>query len=67
MRSRPFVLCGEDKVIIEQLELGTLLESTLLRLRIVIDFGKFLPRNKSTSKNKNKKKVGVDRLGVSLL
>lgn len=66
MRSRPFVLSGEDKVIIEQPELGTLLESTLLRLRLVIDFGKFLPRNKSTSKNKNKKKVGVDRLGVTV-
>jgi hypothetical protein len=55
--TRPFVLSEEDEIIIEQLELGTLLESTLPRIRLVIDFRKFLPRNKSTSQNKNKKRL----------
>ena len=42
--SRPFVLCEEDEIIIKQLELGSLLESTFSRLRLVIDLGKFLPK-----------------------
>jgi hypothetical protein len=41
---RPFVLGEEDKVIVEQLELGTVLESTLSRLGFIVDVNEFLPR-----------------------
>jgi len=54
MCSRPFVLSEEDEIIIKQLELGALLESTLSRLRVVIDLGKFLPGSES-NKNKQEK------------
>jgi hypothetical protein len=55
--SSPFALSEEDEIIIKQLELGALLESTPSRLCLVVDFGKFLP---STKSNKNKqKKAGV--------
>jgi len=42
-RSR-FLLSEKGEVILEQLELGPLRESTLTRLRLVIHFGKFLPK-----------------------
>jgi hypothetical protein len=38
----PFVLSHENEIIIEQLELGAILETTLTRLGFVIDFSKFL-------------------------
>ena len=57
MCSCPFVLGEEDEIIMKQLKLGTLLESTLSRLCLIVDFGKLLPSSKS---NKNKqKKAGV--------
>jgi hypothetical protein len=44
--SRPFFLSEEDEIILKQLELGALLESTLSRFCLVIDLGKFLPSSK---------------------
>jgi hypothetical protein len=55
--SRPFVLSEEDEIVIKQLELGTLLESTLSRLCLVIDLGKFLPSSNLKS-NENKTTPG---------
>jgi hypothetical protein len=55
--SRPFVLSEEDEIILKQLELGALLESTLSRFCLVVYLGKFLPSSKL---NKNKQtKAGV--------
>jgi hypothetical protein len=49
-RRCPFVLSGEDEIITEQLEFGTVLESAPSRLGFVIDFSKFLSRKKKGKK-----------------
>jgi hypothetical protein len=50
-RCRRFFLGEDDKVMLEQLELGSVLKSTLPRLCLIIYVGEFLPRKKVSSQN----------------